>query len=211
MGNAFNVVIEKMPITKKSTVKPAASLKSLNELKLSKRTQSLLRRQFGSIEEVVRVGRALDYYLECTSHPYRAAKWELELVLALKNAGFIRPWTDFALRQKIGAIYYTVYMEKESVFLFDIESLSSEEYENFQGLTDEEISSVMDVFRGLFTDDQHFDIFCRRHGLLGKPSMDVVSLAKEYGVPCKYIERIERNAIIALVESDSLPVIFGVA
>lgn len=209
MGNVYNVVIEGVPITKESIIKSATSIKSLDELRLSRRTRSLLLRRFSSIEEIVREGRAIDYYLECTSHPYRAAKWELELVLALKNAGFIRPWTDFALRQKIGAIYYIVYMEKENIYLFDIESLSSEEYETFQGFTEEEIASVMGTLRGIFANNQEYEIFCRRHGLLGKPSMDVVSLAKEYGVPRKYVDSIERRAIMTLVESNSLPDIFG--
>ena len=108
-----------------NVVRKAVTLKILDELNVSSRTRTCLKKKFDSIEDVVKYGRIAAYNGVVTP------KWELELVEALEEAGFIRPKADFTISFRIGLLYWSIFEENRECFILQIEQLSNEQYESF--------------------------------------------------------------------------------
>ena len=135
----------------RTMVRKAETLKSLDELNLPTRTRTILKKRGDSISELIKYGRELAI-LSDVLKPY--PKWRIELVSALDEAGFIRH--DIDMTNRVLALYTWVDErpwwsnskadERPRDLLFD-----SENYETFEAVTDEQISSIIEVLSGVLT------------------------------------------------------------
>lgn len=129
--NEIFVTVEE--ITAKTTkevenmVRKAETLKSLDELNVSARTRTYLKKNFDSIDDVIKHGRCLVYDFGSVG----SSKWESELTSAVKEAGLIRPKTDFARSFRIGFLYASIFWDNREDFIWHIDQLSNEQYERY--------------------------------------------------------------------------------
>lgn len=186
-------------------VKPARMLVSLDNLNISKGTRTRLEKNFITIDDIVRCGRIAAYSQgDSTDSP----KWKSELVKALKETGFIRPRTDFAKTFHVGALYSAIYGNTKGEFLTRIDQLSNEQYENFVGLSDEDIKSVLDSLCERLSSSKVFEVVCRHFGLRSDKRENLESIAQYFGTTKEYIRKIEAGALKKLRDFNTLPVIF---
>jgi len=181
-------------------VKPARTLE-LGELNVSKGTRTRLEK----IDDVVRCGRIAAYSQgDSTDSP----KWKSELVEALKEMGFIRPRTDFAKTFHVGALYGAIYGNAKGEFLTRIDQLSNEQYENFVGLSDEDIKSVLDSLCERLSSSKVFEVVCRHFGLRSDKREKPESIAQYFNTTKEDIRKIEARALKKLRYFNTLPAIF---
>ena len=133
----------------RTMIRKAETLKSLDELNLPTRTRTILKKRGDSLEELIKYGRELAIFFDILKpNP----KWRIELVSALDEAGFIRH--DLDMTNRVLALYTWVDErpwwsdskadERPRDLLFD-----SENYETFEAVTDEQISSIIEVLSGV--------------------------------------------------------------
>ena len=184
-------------------VRKAETLKSVDELNVSARTRSILKKRFNSAEEIVRYGRCCDHGSNVSP------KWEQELTIAIKEAGFIRPKTDFDMAFLLGSLYCRVFSKfypvswnhptdvrrdiGKELFIRRIDQLSNEQYENF-GVEVEDIEGVKDCLCESLT-EREFDVICRHFGQNGAEIQTLNSIAQEYNLSDARIQQIENKAL----------------
>ena len=184
-----------------NVVRKAVTLKTLDELNVSSRTRTCLKKKFDSIEDVVKYGRIAAYNGVATP------KWELELVEALEEAGFIRPKADFTISFRIGLLYWSIFEENRECFILQIEQLSNEQYESFVSVSDEDIESVKLSLRNRLK-EREYDVICRRFGLEGNEDWDLDSVAQYFQTTRMHISQIEAKAFWKLKGRNDLPALF---
>ena len=146
-------------------VRKAETLKSLDELNLSDRTKAYLDSNFGYIEGIIREGRIDAFEQDLGTQPkYKTSKWKSELILALRDAGFIRPTTDFLMTFCISHLYSVVYDEWKDYFVTDIGQLSNEQYEEFLSLSAQCIEDVKSLLRERLS-GKEYEVLTLRFGL----------------------------------------------
>lgn len=186
-------------------VKPARMLVSLGKLNVSKGTLTLLEKNFTTIDDIVRCGRITAYSQgDSTGSP----KYKLDLAEALEKAGFIRPRTDFAKTFHVRALYSAIYGNAKGEFLTRIDQLSNEQYENFVGLSDEDIKSVLDSLSERLSSSEVFGVVCRYFGLRSDKRENLESIAQYFGTTREDIREIKAGALRKLRDFNTLPVIF---
>ena len=168
MNELFGTVVEAIDETTEEVenmTTKAASLRSLDELNLSKRTKTYLNNNFDSVEDIIWEGRVSAYEQDLgIQNRDKAPKWKSELISALKDAGFIRPAADFLMTFHVNAIYRIAYKEWKDRFISSIEQLSNEQYEEFESLSDEAIKEVKDSLSHRLG-EREYVILCLRFGL----------------------------------------------
>ena len=207
-------------------VKPARMLASLDGLSVSEGTRTRLKKNFATVDDVVRCGRITAYGQgDSTDSP----KWKSELVETLKEMGFIRPRTDFAKTFHVGALYSAIYGNAKGEFLTRINQLSNEQYENFVGLSDEDIKSVLDSLCERLSSSEErlssseerlssskkrlpsskvFEVVCRHFGLRSDKRENLESIAQHFGTTKENVRKIEARALNKLRYFNTLPVLF---
>ncbi len=158
-------------------VKKACTLVSLKDLGLSKRTLGHIeKKRFVedlSLEDVVKMGRILAYGFEMRPDFVRKApKWRIELAVVLKNAGFVRPATDFSRYCHLGMLYLEIFGKKVS-FITHVSDLSNEEYENFE--VDENIIDDAKLAIRVLLTEREYKILSDYYGLDGRyhPTVEI--------------------------------------
>ena len=200
------VFVNEIKATKEveNMVRKAETLKSLDELNLSARTRAYLEKNFYSIGDVIKHGRFLVY----ASGSVPPEKWKSELAAAVKEAGFIRPKTDFARSFRIGFLYNIIFLDDgREAFIWHVYQLSNEQYESFVGVSDEEIESVKLSLRDRLT-TREYTVICRRFGLDGDEGYDLESVAQYFRITRERVRQIEAKAIRKLQCHNTLPAIF---
>ena len=193
-------------------VKPARMLASLDELSVSEGTRTRLKKNFATVDDVVRCGRIAAYSQKGGAD---SLKWKSELVETLKEMGFIRPRTDFAKTFHVGALYSAIYGNAKGEFLTRINQLSNEQYENFVGLSDEDIKSVLDSLcerlsssKKRLPSSKVFEVVCRHFGLRSDKRENLESIAQHFGTTKENIRKTEARALNKLRYFNTLPVLF---
>lgn len=207
MNEVFETVEEITARTTKEVenmVKRAETLKSLDELNVSARTRTYLKKNFDSIGDVIKHGRCLVYNFGSVD----SSKWESELASAVKEAGLIRPKTDFARSFRIGFLYASIFWNdnKES-FAWRIDQLSNEQYESFVGISDEDIESVKLSLCDRLK-EREYAVICRRFGLDSDGDRDLESIARHLQTTRERVRQIEVKALRKLRSRNTLPAIF---
>ena len=198
-------------------VKKVAELRSLNELNLSSRTRSYLENNFNSIDDIVKEGRIDAFEQECgIQSTSKAPKWELELVSALREAGFIRPAEDFILSFNVATLYAKVseptygkdLPDYHEEFTTKIEQLSNTQYEAFCGLAKKDIERVMSYLDAKLP-EKEIIILCQRYGLHGENAKDLEEVGCYMNTTREHIRQIEAKALRRLKFSkERLPKVF---
>lgn len=206
MNELFGTVVEIMDETTKEVknmVRKAETLKSLDELNVSARTHTYLKKNFDSIGDVIKHGRCLVYDFGSVD----SSKWESELTSAVKEAGLVRPKTDFVRSFRIGFLYASIFWDNKEDFIWHIDQLSNEQYESFVGMSDEDIENVRLSLCDRLT-EREYKIICRRFGLDSEESHDLESVAQYFRVKRERVRQIEVKALSKLRYSNTLPVLF---
>lgn len=162
-GNSTNKTTEEV----ENMTTKAASLRSLDELNLSKRTKTYLNNNFDSVEDIIWEGRVSAYEQDLgIQNRDKAPKWKSELISALKDAGFIRPTADFLMTFRISTLYRIAYKyeEWEDYFKSSIGQLSNEQYEEFKGLSSKAIEEAKDSLQKILA-TREYEILSLRFGL----------------------------------------------
>lgn len=194
-------------------VRKAETLKSLDELNFSARAKTYLNNNFDSIDGVIRWGRvyAFKQELDVRSED-RLPKWKSELISALKDAGFIRPATDFLMSFRVGDLYRSVYGAPwAGYFVTDIEQLSNVKYEEFEGLSDEYIRDAEVALMDRLT-EREYEVIRLRFGLdyldIDSPK-DLKSIGNHFGISGERVRICETTALRKLRHpTTKLPAIF---
>ena len=184
-------------------VRKAKALESLDELNLSARTRTYLEKNFYSIDDVIKHGRCLVYDFGSVD----SSKWESELTSAVKEAGLIRPKTDFARSFRIGFLYASIFWDSKEGFVWRIDQLSNEQYESFVGISDEGIESVKLSLCDRLK-EREYAVICRRFGLDGDEGYDLESVAQYFRITRERVRQIEAKALRKLKSRNTLPAIF---
>ena len=208
MNEVFETVEEITARTTKEVenmVRKAETLKSLDELNVSARTRTYLekKRNFDSIDDVIKHGRCLVYDFGSVD----SSKWESELTSAVKEAGLVRPKTDFARSFRIGFLYASIFLDNKEDFIWHIDQLSNEQYESFVGMSDEDIENVRLSLCDRLT-ERECEIICRRFGLDGDEGYDLESVAQYFQVTREHVRQIEAKALRKLRNRNTLPALF---
>ena len=127
-------------------VKKASELKSLDELNISARARTNIRKKYAPEEygKLIAYGREL--YAEFERDPKKkdeSLKWELELVSALDEAGYIRQ--DLTMRTWNIVWFYASVFGKAFFDIFYDDCV----YETIPNASDEVVNQIMDVVSGL--------------------------------------------------------------
>lgn len=206
MNEVFETVKE---ITTRATkevenmVRKAETLKSLDELNVSARTRTYLEKNFDSIDDVIKHGRCLVY----GSGSVDTSKWESELTSAVKEAGLIRPKTDFARSFRIGFLYAAIFWDNKEDFIWCIDQLSNEQYESFVGVSDEDVESLRLSLCDRLT-EKEYEVICRRFGLDDDKGQGLESVAQYFQVTRERVRQIEAKALRKLKNRNTLPALF---
>ena len=187
-------------------VRKAKTLGSMDELNVSAKTLAYLEKSFYSVGSVIKYGRSVAYESDVTF-----SKWKVELVSALKEAGFIRPKTDFTNSFRVEALYRAVYLGDREDFAAYIGQLSTEEYEDFVDITDEEVEGVKLSLCDQLS-NKEYQVICWRFGLDGDGDQgrDFISIGHYFGVTGQRIQQIEAKALEKLKLKNALPVLLNV-
>ena len=203
-------------------VRRATTLDSLDELDLSARTKTFLIRKYNRLDRIVWYGRwAAVLYRRNKEAVHRANKSTLELINALKKAGFIR--NDIGEKAfRVNFLYHMVYLDRlepiidfpcciedmakafsiadngELLCLFDYR-LGNENYENFQGPTEEQIELIKATLKRVLTEEEYMVLACH-FGFEG----DKVDVIERLGIPEKSFYQILQVALNKLRENDTL-------
>lgn len=206
MNEVFETVEEITARTTKEVenmVRKAETLNSLDELIVSARTRTYLEKNFDSIDDVIKYGRHYVYDSGIVS----PKKWESELAIAVKEAGFIRPKMDFARSFCIGFLYSVIFLDNREAFIWHIDQLSNEQYESFVGVSDEDIENVKLSLYDRLT-DREYKVICRRFDLDGDEGCDLESIARYFQTTRDRVRQIEAKAIRKLRFRNTLPALF---
>lgn len=184
--------------------------KVIDEMELSASTRAYLKKNFDSVDEIVRRGRIIAFELDC--HPRRknnARKWELELTSALKASGWVRDTADLVICFGVSELFSNVYSDHES-FITRVEQLSNDEYESFR-IAEEDLENLKLALRSQLS-EQQYEVINNRFGLNGGyEARDLKSIGQrlEPKVKTERVRQIEAQAIRRLRWRNTLPVIFG--
>ncbi len=184
-------------------VRKAETLKSIDELNVSARTRSFLEKHFDSIDSIIKYGRNLVYNYIIIDSP----KWESELASAIKEAGLVRPRTDFTRSFRIGLLYAFIFWDNREDFIWHIDQLSNEQYESFVGMSDEDIESVKLSLCDRLK-EREYAVICRRFGLDGDETQDFESVAQYFQITRERVRQIEAKALRKLKNYNTLPALF---
>lgn len=184
-------------------VRKAETLKSIDELNLSKATTNCLkRRDLVDPEAAVKAGR--EFSIDFMAHPdlaKDAPKWQQELVSKLDKAGFIRH--DLDLRT------YRFWRFYKAIFDVKIKEIV-EMYEDMPPITDLKVMKVMDVLDTLTEKEQW--ILKMHFGLGGEGPKDLETVGMAYYVTRERVRQIEAKALRKLRHPSrlrSLPELYG--
>lgn len=152
-------------------VKKACTLASLKDLGLSKRSLGHIeKKRFVddlSLEDIIKMGRVLAYGFEMRpDFVKKAPRWRIELAVVLKNAGFVRPATDFSRYCHLGMLYLEIFGNSKVSFITHVSDLSNEEYENFE--VDEQIIDDAELAIRLLLTEREYRILSAFYGLDGR-------------------------------------------
>ena len=184
-------------------VRKAETLESLDELELYLSTCTYLKRNFESLDDVVKYGRKVAFERDDA----KFLKRDLELANALEEAGFIRPKEDFERMLCIGRLYCGVFGEYYNSIIMDIEQLSNEQYENFADITEEDIRSVKIALINQLT-DKEYEVICRRFGLEGKLPDAYASIGRSLNLRADVVHQLEANALKKILYNNKMPALF---
>lgn len=159
-------------------VRKAEEIKSIYELNIPDSTKAFLERKFGSLDEIIRYGRAVAYGSGSKMPP---KKYETELASALEEAGLVRPRTDFALTFRIAKLYGKIFPEHKTDFVTHTYQLSNEQYENFVGVSKRDVEELKNLISHFVTEKQ-YKVICRRFGLDYNTDQDYASVSKLFGM-----------------------------
>lgn len=184
-------------------VRKAETIGSLSELNVSNRTRAYLKKNFDSVDDVIKHGRYLAYKFDRVDSP----KWESELISAVNEAGLVRPKKDFTKSLGVGRLYARVFFGNRECFIGHILQLSSEQYESFIGVSDEDIENVKVSIRDRLT-ELEYKVICLRCGLDGDEGRSPEAVAKYIQTTRERVLQIEAKATRKLARGNTLPVIF---
>lgn len=191
-------------------VRKAETLKSLDELNMSEKMRTIFKMKYASLDELVSAGRRLALFAE--ANPERVRKnWQVELVSALDEAGFIRhdlyprTWRVYRLyRVLLCPESLCDIVQTESPLSNGEEFFSSGNYESMPAVSNEDFESVMKALDSLMEGEKEEILLL--FGLLDEGSSDSDVLGKHY------ITRREINALRAMQRPCRvcrLPALFG--
>ncbi|MBR3056099.1 hypothetical protein IKG64_02160 [Candidatus Saccharibacteria bacterium] len=175
----------------------------VDKLNLSSLTRTYLKKHFDSDEEVIQCGRSVAY-------EDNLPKWKAELVSALNQAGFIRPETDFVMSFRVRDVYMAVFLRRRESLADYLYKFSSDEYENFVGISDDDLESVKLSLRDRLS-DKEYEVLSRRFGLDYEVCQSLDYVGRSLGVTAEYARQLEARAIRKLRLRNNLPVINFVA
>lgn len=186
-------------------IRKAETLKSVDDLNVSTETRAYLKMNFDSIDDIIKYGRCLDYDM------YKGAqKWKLELLSAIREAGFVRPREDFVASFGVAYLYSRIFTEVESAFVYSIDRLSNEEYENFYGIWDEDVECVRRTLSDILTKDEYriihyLYLYEPDNGVM--PDIETIALCLQ-DTP-DYVDKTSKLALSKLAENRyTLPAVF---
>ena len=186
-------------------VRKAITLESLNGLNISTTTRSYLEKNFKSTGDVIHHGRCIAY-----DNPQKISKWESELVSAVREAGFVRPNSDFEMSFRVGTLYADIYAEYVGeIFVTRVSDLSNEQYESFIGITNEDIENLKLTLHNQLS-EREYEVICRRYGLDGgdDENRDYEPIAQYFGVTAGRIYQNDTKARRSLKHYGTLPALF---
>lgn len=184
-------------------VRKAETLKSLDELNLSKvTTKCLKRRNLADPEAAVKAGR--EFSIDFMANPELtedAPKWQQELVSKLDEAGFIRH--DLDLRT------YRFWRFYRAILNVKIKEII-EMYEEMSPITNPKVARVMCVLDTLT--ERERQVIKMRFGLDGESPKDLETVGMTYYVTRERVRQIEAKALRKLRHPSrlrSLPELYG--
>lgn len=191
-------------------VRKAETLSSLQELGISTRVSKYLERTYGSIGNIVKMGR--DTIFNCFEDrdpSEKSSKYIQELVPALKKAGFIRPATDFNRTFAIASLYRVVFEHYKDYFPNNkISALTNEEYESFTSLTDAEVESVRLSLHESLPQKRQYDVICCCFGINDGRLKSPGTAAQEMQRTVEWVRSQWFKAVNRLRRENTLPAIF---
>lgn len=186
-------------------VRKVKSLKNIEELGLSSVTEGYLVNNY-SLDDTVREGRIsaakMGTSFEMT---FKAQRWRMELVSALRRTGFLRPVEDFTMALNLGSLYSAVF---PGIYMTSVDQLTNQFYEEFRGLR-EEIKEVVMSLQGQLS-EKEFEMICYHFGLDGEDARSLNSLSRHFGMTREFARQIEAETLTKLREHNTLPQIAAI-
>lgn len=167
--------------------------------------RAYLESNFSSIGDIIKYGRCLAYDSESTTF----SEWETELVNAVKEAGFVRPKTDFARSFNIGSLYADIFGFYDGFdgFIRRIDQLSNEQYESFVGMSDETIERVKLSLRTVLTERQ-YEVIYLLYGLGDSERQTPKTIAQRLQISVSSVYNTKTYAESHLRRYNTLPALF---
>ena len=192
-------------IGKKKPVRKAETLKDLSELKISQSTRDYLERNYWSIDGIVKLGREKAYERDIDpSTKKRIPKWQVELIAALDEAGFIRPASDFIDSFNVNQLHAEIFPNNDRyLFLFRVNQLTNEQYEEFERLTNMEMRAIKEAFKERLT-EREFKTVCYRYGLVDGKKWSFIEIGKTLGTSSGVVSLDSAMALLKLQNSLAL-------
>lgn len=207
-------------------VRKAETLRSLNELNMSKRAKTYLMSRFNSLNELIWFGRSMSYVHTC--HPEtvkKSKKSTLELINALDETGYIR-WDINYGSFCIGRLYRIVFhdtidavampdclddfcttIEKvsnsETIYHVDYR-MGNEKYEDSENPTDEQLDAVRCSLQASLT-EREYSVLAYRLGFEdGKPH-SLLQTGRRLCISGMRVRQLEMEALKRLKNWNTLP------
>jgi hypothetical protein len=206
-------------------VKKAETLKSIEELKMSKRAKTYFKNSAASLDEIIWKGRAMLYIYDYNPEAIKkGSKSLLELIGALDEAGYIRHDINSG-SFCVGNLYRMVFNDmidpiKMPSFLYDfLETVddgeticyvdyhtANERYESFVNPTDEQLDAIIQSLRTRL-DEREYEILAYRLGFEDGDSHDFNQTCRHFGINRDLVRQIEAKTLRKLRKSNTLPAI----
>ena len=189
-------------------VRKAKTLSGIDDLKLSKSTQGVIKRRMVSPDEAVLHGRKIHLRLTDRGSLTNKAKWEQELVVALDAAGLIRHDINLGTYRVWGL--YSAILASDPTGFIRRDEFTNEDYERIIPVSDADYSKVKEALSSLTETEK--DVIERRFGLCAIRPASLENIGRIYSVTTERVRQIEAKALRKLRHQNRLsmlPPLFG--
>ena len=207
-------------------VKKAETLKSLDELSMSKRAKTYLMSRFNSLDELIWFGRSMSYCHTCYPETVKKSKKStLELIDALNEAGYIRQDINsgsFCIGRLYRIIYHdtidavampaylddfctTVEKVSNSKTIYHVDyRMGNKKYEGFENPTHEQLDAVRWSLQARLT-EKEYKVLAYRLGFEDGNSHSLEQTGQRFQITRERARSLEAKALRKLKDGDTVP------
>ena len=172
------------------------------ELRVSNRVLSFLSDSFGTIDQIIKEGRKIAYFSERNPNVNTNSS-STQLVNSLRELNLVRPATDFTMTINIGKLYSNIFPVYKDIAP-DIGMMENREYENFQGLSYENIEKVKNSLKSILTKDE-YAVISTRYGLEDSNMHSQANTSRILGITTDTVMTHEIKANFKIKASTTFP------